>query len=240
MWKDVIKDAIQKTGFALTRYDPRYHPIARQWHVLRRVAPTLVLDVGANEGEFAQELRTRGFQGRIISFEPRVAAYAALRARMEKDPAWVGYPCGLGESDETASIHVSGNTASSSVLPMQELHVSALPGSQTQRTESISIRSLDSLRGELALGADERILLKLDVQGYEMRVLHGARSILPLVQAMLVELSLQPLYQGAPLMEDLMAALRREGFTPVGLVPVFGHPENCHLLQMDGLFIRQP
>ena len=237
MWKEIIKKFLRRRGYAIVHYHPFIDPDARLWGILDRIAPTVVLDVGAHEGEFAQQLRAHGYQGRIVSFEPRAASFAKLRARLEHDRGWTGFPCGLGECDGNAEIHVSGNTESSSLLPMQALHVSALPRSQTQRSEPITIRSLDSLRPELGLAETDRIFLKVDVQGYELSVLAGAASLLPAVSVLLLELSLQSLYEGSPLIEEVIATLRARGFVAVSLAPTFSHPDNLHLQQADGLFV---
>lgn len=238
MLKDLLKKTLESLGYALVRYDPRYHPDARERRLVEDLAPTLVLDVGANEGEYGSELRARGFRGRLVSFEPRAEAFARLQARAQGDPLWEIHQCGLAATEGESVIHVSGNRASSSLLPMADLHTQALPGSGSVREETIRLRTLDSLLPELKLTAADKVLLKIDVQGYEGAVLDGGAATLARADAVYLELSLQPLYEGAPLMEELMTRLRRAGFAPVGLAPTFSSDATCHLLQVDGFFLR--
>jgi FkbM family methyltransferase len=48
----------------------------------------VVLDVGANQGQFAVDFRNAGFDGRIISIEPRSEAFAVLQRYASGDPLW--------------------------------------------------------------------------------------------------------------------------------------------------------
>src|SRR5262245_27620242 len=78
----------------------------------------LVLDVGANRGQFGKLLRQLGFRGRIVSFEPLKDAFATLRRLTANDPLWECHNLALGDSDRTASINISANSYSSSFLPV--------------------------------------------------------------------------------------------------------------------------
>lgn len=238
MFKDLVKKLLENLGYALVRYDPRFHPDARERRLLADLAPTVVIDVGANEGEYGAELRARGYRGRIVSFEPRAEAFARLRTRSQGDPHWEVHSCGLAAQEGQSVIHVSGNRASSSLLPMADLHTQALPGSDCEREETIELRTLDGMLPELRLQPQDRVLLKIDVQGYEGAVLDGGAQTVARADGMYLELSLQPLYEGAPLIEDLIARLRQAGFAPAALAPTFSSDSTCHLLQVDGFFVR--
>jgi FkbM family methyltransferase len=56
----------------------------------------LILDVGANDGQFAREMRELGYNGRIASFEPMASCIATLQKLAEADPLWSVHPFGLG------------------------------------------------------------------------------------------------------------------------------------------------
>lgn len=236
--KILIRKILRKVGFDLIRYQPLSHPQAREIKLLADLAPTVVIDVGAAYGEYATALREGGYTGRILSFEPRVEAFETLRSKAKRDSNWEVFPFALGRESMTSEINISGNACSSSILTMKDLHVEASPGSDTKRKETIEIRTLDQVWPELNISASDRVLLKLDVQGYEFTVLQGGEKHLDEIIGVYLELSLQPLYEGAPHMEDLMAFLRKIGFFPVSLAPTFSNSVTCHLLQVDGLFIR--
>src|SRR4051812_12414371 len=76
---------------------------------LQARAVDVVLDVGANSGQYAIGLRQSGFQGRIVSFEPLAAPFAALTGNAEKDPLWDCHKYALGDTEGTVSVNVAGN-----------------------------------------------------------------------------------------------------------------------------------
>ena len=103
--------------------------------------------------------------------------------------------------------------------------------------EHIEARRLDSLAPEL-LGDASRVLLKLDVQGAELRALSGAEASLRRILVVEMELSLVPLYEGGALMREALDRLDAAGYD-LGLEPGFSDPSSGRLLQADGLFTRR-
>ena len=198
----------------------------------------LVLDVGANEGQYGRELRANGYGGRLVSLEPQSAAFRALAAEAARDPAWEARRLALLDADDGAELHVAGNLVSSSVLPMTRRHELSAPDSAYVGVEHIEARRLDSLAPEL-LGDASRVLLKLDVQGAELRALSGAEASLRRILVVEMELSLVPLYEGGALMREALDRLDAAGYDLVGLEPGFSDPSSGRLLQADGLFARR-
>jgi hypothetical protein len=68
--------------------------------------------------------------------------------------------------------------------------------------------------------------------------LAGADLILKSVSAMQLELSVVPLYQGAPDLRRILGLCENLGFQLHGLIPGFFEEKTGRLLQMDGLFLR--
>jgi FkbM family methyltransferase len=212
------------------------HDVTQSW--IKRLNIDLVVDVGANEGQFVALVRRRGYSGRIISFEPLEAAFKKLTIRFSSDSNWAGVQTALGENSETLTMEVAGNQLmSSSLLSMLPNHVEAEPTSAIFRTERVSVRRLDESLPPLLNGA-ERLFLKLDTQGFEDHVLKGATGILEKVMLLELELSLVPLYGGQTLMPDMMNMVAKLGFTPVSLDRGFADNQRGKLLQVDGLFVR--
>ena len=85
---------------------------------------------------------------------------------------------------------------------------------------------------------DARLLLKVDVQGYEKAVLDGAGSVLKNCRAIIVEMSLVPLYEGQSLAMELWDYLTTLGFQACDFSPEFRDPQSGRTLQMDGVFVR--
>jgi hypothetical protein len=120
---------------------------------------------------------------------------------------------------------------------MTDTHLQAAPESRLQGTQRVRVERLDAVAPAL-LNGDERILLKIDTQGYEEEVLAGASAIMGRVAALQLELSLVPLYSGAPSLRHLLDVCAGLGFELHGLIPGFFDASRGRLLQVDGLFSR--
>src|ERR1700757_1421030 len=110
----------------------------------------LVLDVGANTGQFVHQCRAAGYKGDILSFEPSAAAHAALLRSAASDPQWtVADRMALGASTGQVEINIAANSFSSSILPMLDSHLSAAPNSAYVLKEKVPLRRLDDIVNEL-------------------------------------------------------------------------------------------
>ena len=200
----------------------------------------LVLDVGANAGQYARSLRAAGYQGEILSFEPLSDAWAQCAASAAADPRWKLAPrMALGARDGEVEIHVAKNSASSSLLPMREIHRQAAPESEYIGREVVALRRLDGAAAEAVTRA-AHVLLKIDTQGYELEVLAGASGILDRIHGIQVEMSLTPLYENSAMMIDVLRMLEERGFAPHAILPEFVDPRSGRMLQVEGLFFREP
>lgn len=196
----------------------------------------LVIDVGANDGGFVGELRSWGYRGRVISFEPLEVAHSRLKKRAESDPNWViADRTAVGAVFGIVEMHVSGTSVSSSILEMLPLHLEAGPQSSYVGTETVQVHPLDHL---CPLNSTDRVLLKVDVQGYESQVLAGALRVLEGCRAVMSEMSLVPLYDGQASARDIWDLLKAQGFVLWSLEPGFRNPRTGQVLQFDGIFVR--
>jgi FkbM family methyltransferase len=232
--KNWIRHELDRRGLELVA-DPFGRRLVRMIH--SRGIDT-VIDGGANVGQFGQLLRSAGFAGRIYSVEPLSAAYAALAATAADDPRWTAERAAFSDAEGTLTINVSGNSVSSSALPMLDAHSSAAPESTYVGTESVRTVTVDAFVDRHGIDP-ARTLLKLDVQGYERQALEGAAGILPAVGVIETELSLRTLYDGQALIDDVLAYLRDRGFALHALTPVLRDPRTGEYLQFDGLLTRR-
>jgi FkbM family methyltransferase len=204
--------------------------------LLREHRINLVLDVGANTGQFVDELLASGYKGRIVSFEPLNSAHQQLCEKSQLHANWtVADRTAIGAVNGSIDINLSGNGVSSSILGMLPAHSKAAPESGYVGTESVPIRRLDDL---YSLTSEDRALLKIDVQGYEKQVIDGAATVLTGVCAVMTEMSLVPLYEGQMLGLELWNLLATKGFEPWSFEPGFRDPITGRTLQVDGLFVR--
>ena len=235
--KTVIRKAANAMGYEIVRYDlasPRF----RLAKLLAHHGIEVILDVGANAGQFGRDMREIGFSGRIISFEPLADAFARLQQATQGDGKWQAVNIGLGDHDGQAVINVAANSQSSSFLPMLDAHSEAAPESIYVGEQSAEIRRLDGVFSAYCRPGT-RVFLKIDTQGFEKKVLQGAEKILAQIELVQVECSFVPLYEGGVLIEDMVAFLRGAGFDPIETMPAFHHHESAHLMQADILFARR-
>lgn len=213
-------------------------PLTRQWLDLMHVNQiNLVFDVGANVGQYAHRIRTLGYRGDIVSFEPMADVYAQLRARAAADPHWHTVHTGIGDYDGTAVINISTNSYSSSILDMLPLHIDSAPEAVYVRQEPICVQRLDSLIDQF-YRSGKNLYVKIDTQGFERQVFEGSRRALDKIQGFQIELSLQPLYEGETLMQEMLNLLRAEGYTLKLIEGGHRNYETGELLQVEGYFFR--
>ena len=196
-----------------------------------------MLDVGANDGTYARDLRRGGYGGRICSYEPLHEAFAQLSRAAAGDDFWKTVNCACGAKAAVRQINVSKNSYSASLLPTLEAHTASAPGLAYIAGETISLCTLDDSM-TAPLSAQDNLWLKIDTQGYEAEVLKGAMRLLPHVRAMECELSLTPLYDGQPLIDEMIPMIYQMGFRMVSVAPMFFEPNTGHALQVDGVFLR--
>jgi len=199
----------------------------------------VVLDVGANSGQYSASLREADFQDRIVSFEPLSGPFSILERTVSRDPLWECRQCALGDYDGTTSMNVAGNAGeSSSILPMLKTHREAFPQANYVGTEDVTICRLDSVAPEI-LRPNDVAFLKIDVQGLEKQVIAGGRStVTDRCVGMQIELSFVPLYDGGMLIQEALDLAYSLGFTLTGFAPFFFDIRTGRVLQADGVFFR--
>lgn len=234
----LIKIFAQKLGLEINRYNVYSSEALQTQKILSYYSIETVLDIGANKGQYALDLRDNGYRGKIISFEPLTSAHDYLLKISQKDPSWViGERVALGDKDDNVEINISANLDSSSILPIMDCHISAAPNSAYIGKETVSLMRLDSIAEQLNLRGN--ILLKVDVQGFELNVLKGAENFLKNTTVLQLELSFVELYEGQPLIEEMTTFVKALGFELHALIPVFIDESSGCLLQVDGFFINK-
>ncbi|WP_232078775.1 FkbM family methyltransferase [Mycobacterium florentinum] len=199
----------------------------------------VVLDVGANSGQYAGRLREADFDARIVSFEPLSEPFARLRRSATKLPPWDCRQCALGDFDGAVSMNVAGNAGeSSSILPMLQRHRDAFPRANYIGTEDVTVSRLDSIAAEV-LVPSEVAFLKIDVQGFEKQVIDGGLATIgERCVGVELELSFEPLYDGGMLIQEALDRMDSLSFMLKGLVPGFVDMRTGQVLQADGVFFR--
>ena len=197
----------------------------------------VVVDAGANEGLFARGLRDDGYAGRIVSFEPLSSVFVLLALAAGEDPGWECHRVALGSAPGETTLHVAQNLASSSFLAIDDELRAAEARVATIGSEECLVTTLDTLAPEL-FAPEDRLYLKLDVQGFELEALRGAEQTLAQVAVLDVELSETPLYRGAPPADEVVAYLADRGYALLETEPAYLHPQTHETIQVNGIFVR--
>jgi len=192
-----------------------------------------IIDVGASRGQFALFAKTRFPHARIISFEPLPDAERTATRVLRRVGAEV-YSVALGATVGETTLHVSARDDSSSLLGIGPEQVRSFPG--TQQDEEVSVH-VDVLANYLSDDLARPCLLKIDVQGFELEVLKGARECLTLVDEVFVEASFIELYVGQALVGEVVEFLAQNDLHLVDVTGVVRRKDGV-ALQADFLFRR--
>jgi len=214
--------------------------LAYQMHirsVFEQYGVDLVVDVGANEGQFARGVRSF-YRGEIISFEPVARAFDRLSKSVAGDRQWKCYPWALGEQNATRAIHVFRETVLSSFLHVNEFATRRWgPGASEEGEEMVSVRRLEQVLDEVVPNRHvRRIFVKMDTQGCDQEVFRGLGRQVERVVALQSEVSVIPIYDGMPHWTEGVAVYERAGFVVAGMFPVA--MDGCRTIEFDCLMVR--
>ena len=204
----------------------------------------VVLDVGANRGQYGCLLREMGFTGDIISFEPLKEAYQELLQSSEGDTKWHTYNCALGSVSETTEINFTSSSVFASFLNPNE-YAKEVRSEQVQidQKETVEVKKLDDVFEEVipkCSGTNHQIYLKMDTQGFDQEVFKGAEKSIEQIAALQSEIAILPLYEEMPDYIESMTAFREKGFELTGLFPVSRDHDSLFLIEMDCVMRRKP
>ena len=212
-------------------------PSLEQLRILRRLSPAMIVDIGANRGQFALATRHCCPDAVIHSFEPLAKPAAKFLRVFHGDARVHLHESAIGSETGEATIHVSARDDSSSLLPIGEEQNRLFPGTAESGVESIRVGRLhDFIDGEDIVTP---ALLKLDVQGYELSALQGCEDLLQHFSWVYVECSFIELYVGQALADEVIAWLRERGFPLTGVYNMT-YDNHGRAIQTDFLFARKP
>jgi FkbM family methyltransferase len=236
--KSFVKNIFHKCGIDIRKLNAASNPSFQLLKAFEEFRVDLVFDIGANVGQFAIELRNIGYDGRIVSFEPLSDAHAQLSRVALSDKKWEIHKRGaIGDTNGNIKINISGNSVSSSILPILDVHSLAASGSAYISQESTPIYTLDCVAIDY-IAPSSNVFIKLDTQGFEWQVLNGGQETLKQACGVLLELSLIPLYEGQKLWQEMIERLNREGFTLWSIQQGFTDFKTGRSLQIDAIFFR--
>ena len=210
----------------------RFRSSVREHHDIN-----VLIDVGANVGNYSQEARRCGFRGDIIAVEPLIEAYSKLRKKFANDSKFNGFNCAVGAENKEGSLYVSHANAASSMLSVTDLNTRVAPGARVIRTDRIGVRTIDDIL--TGRPSAQRYYLKIDVQGAERDVLVGAMHSLLQICAIELEVSLQELYKGSWLWTEAINWLNDNGYQVIRVDPGYTDLRTGRTYQLDLIAVRE-
>jgi len=200
---------------------------------LHQKKDTVVYDIGASEGDFALFLSKVKSVSNIYCFEPVGHVYKELVRKTKNHPAIECFQIALGDVDRSGRMYVNDFSLSSSMLRMDPIHVTEFPFTKNTREEEVRVMTLKSAAEKFNLLPPD--FIKMDVQGFEDRVILGGEDIVKKAAFCMIELSLVKLYEEAVLITDLNSMMRELGFQLLDIVGrIVG--KSGEILQIDGLY----
>ena len=194
---------------------------------------TVIVDGGANSGQWAIQVRKFFPEIKIYSFEPLKESFALLQINSLSDKNWLIKNEGLGKNNEVLSIYVSSNEAMSSSFKKPTNHLTEFPTVKFGDTQRAQIRRLDAdhdLKGQT-------IYLKLDIQGSEWDAIQGSTGLLNEIAAIEVETTLVSMYDGDLTHYELIPKIIALGFTPFAISPAHKKADG-RCTYMDVILVR--
>jgi FkbM family methyltransferase len=195
----------------------------------RRLAPALVIDGGANIGQFARAMVETFTSTHVHSFEPVPDVARTFRANLGDHRRVTLHEAALGSTEGVIPFFRHEYTLASSALE-------SISGSERMQRIEVPVVRLDLALDDVDIPSST--LLKLDLQGFELEALRGATDTLQRVGYVLLEVGLRPSYVGEPLFDQLYDLLRSAGLHFLGPVDVLTN-HSGEAVQMDALFGRR-
>lgn len=193
-----------------------------------------IIDIGANEGQFTSKMLSILPNAQIHCFEPLLDVFQKLKLNFAEYDNVTVYNFGLGESNEETEIFNNEFSPSSSLLEMMNLHKDNFDFAVKVETKNVSIRRLNDC---FDIKIKRPLLIKIDVQGYEMYVLRGGDRVIEQADIIIIEASIYQLYKDQPLFDNIYSYLIDRGFRYAGNFEQVLSPLDNKILQVDAIFI---
>jgi FkbM family methyltransferase len=200
------------------------------------IRPKIVIDVGANIGQFSTAVTQIFPDASVYAIEPDPDCARTLTRNFSKSRAVSVLVAAVGESDSTATFFHNSDPQASSILQLGAGRQREFPEGKILKKSLVKVVTLDTLFPDLS--SVSPILLKVDVQGYEDRVIAGAVRTLKNVKWVVLEMSFAKLYEEERDFSWMVNEMERYGFKFLQPLDFHISPTTDLIIEMDALFER--
>ncbi|MBG88490.1 MAG: hypothetical protein CMO80_16540 [Verrucomicrobiales bacterium] len=211
----------------------------RLYQRLQELTPVkTVLDVGANTGEFAAWTGRCLPESQVHMFEPLKVCHNRLQTLADANSRMTMHPYALGDEPGKQQIFENDYSPSSSLLPMKDRHRELWPKTAGDKQVETDVKTLDDVEAEQDFAGPA--FLKLDVQGFELHVLRGAKKCLGgKVAAVMCETLFEVLYDGQVEFPQMLEFMAEQGFRFLEFADERRMGDWGRMVYADALFVRQ-
>lgn len=238
--KRLIRKVINKLGYEIRRINDtsgQYSPDMWTWLRTSGDIRTIV-DIGANNGDFAEYLASYFDARRTIAIEPLPGYAEKIRARAKAIRNLTVFECAVADYEGSTTLFENTYAPASSLLHVSRLSMNEFPQTAGQQREiGVAVHRLDDLINPHELEA--AVLIKVDVQGLEDKVIQGGDQTFRAAKFVLIEMSCVPMYDGQPLFEEVHELLAGMGFRFAGIKNQVDSPTTGQPLFMHCLYVNQ-
>ncbi len=203
-------------------------------NLLKSLNPSVIVDIGANRGQFSLAARFACPSSLIIAFEPLPSAGSKFRDIFDSDKKVSFFPFAIASTAGKKDIHLSKREDSSSLISINDVQNALFPGTYEVGKLTIDSGPLGDFVAPETL--TKPAMLKLDVQGFEFWALLGCESHLSHFNWIYVECSFLELYSGQKLAHEICSWLELKNFRLAGVYNVTYDPKGTSI-QADFLFL---
>jgi FkbM family methyltransferase len=210
-----------------------YAQLDKPW--IHELGIDTVIDIGANFGRTVITFRQLFSDAVIYAFEPLPDCYKKLLEKTRKISNLQYFNVALGSETSELSMNQSSYLPSSSLLQMENSHSEAFPFTAGSEEIKVKVLPLDSMNLEIG----KSLLIKVDVQGYEDRVIDGGLDVFSKAKIVILEVSYQSLYKDQVLFDGVYERMSKLGFDFAGTLGNLIDPRTGVFLEADAIFVKR-